>query len=217
MSVSSVSSYTNQTLTDYLVSDKSKTEENAENGAVLSHARRNSAYGAYGANAQTGAGLQAMLKAVEEIKAQTGGPVTFDMVKEYRGDLEKEFTAAVQMGLTLLGVEESDDFQLRATSAGEVEILCDDPELKSKIEQLFEKSEGLKDQFLYIQALGNIERTKQVLNPKSEMMATRAELGARAVDIFLNAAANSGVGYSSLLGNYSDSSMQFMLGANFTV
>ncbi|MDL2285732.1 hypothetical protein LJB93_03200 [Desulfovibrio sp. OttesenSCG-928-F07] len=219
MAVSSISAYNTQmSLTDYMLKDNTqKTEEESSASSNLSVAQRNNVFKSYGANANTGIGQKAMLRAVEELKEQTGGPVTFSMINEYRDQLEKEFTLSVQVGLTLMGVEESDDFRLLATADGEIEILCDDPELKEKIATLLEESEGMKDQFLYIQALGNIQRTQQTLGARSQMMSTKASLGADAMDIFLNSAATQGTGYSSLLGNFSGGSAQYLLGANYTV
>jgi hypothetical protein len=91
--------------------------------------------------------------------------------------------------------------------------------LKEKIQALLDGTKGLKEQFLFIQALGNIERARASLNPQSQLLGSMAELRTQAVDIFLDAASSQGFGYSSLLGNYNGSanSLQFLLGANYTI
>ncbi|MDR2051560.1 MAG: hypothetical protein LBQ63_07320 [Deltaproteobacteria bacterium] len=217
MSVNSINAY-HMSLTDFIATPAEE-DENSPRSSLLTQSARNSAYAAYGADLLSGPGQEAMKRALEELQSRSGGPVTFERVREYRAELEKNFTLQVQGGLFLLGVTECDDFQLAATPEGEIEILSQEPALKEKLETLFAENPELKEQFLYIQALGNIERAGQSLSPRLRQQAALADLGAQAVNIFMEAASSKGAGYSSLLGNFNgaEGSMQFLLGANLTV
>jgi hypothetical protein len=181
------------------------------------------AYSAYGANMYSGVGQNAMQRAIDELKQKNGGAVTFGMVKDYREELEKDFKTMIMGGLALLGFEETDEFRMIATPEGEIEILSDDEEVKAAMAFLLEESPKLKEQFLYLQALGNIERAKGAVSAQMQSRYAQAGLGSEAMDIllssgnFLGQAGGLGVGYSALMANYSMSDIQYTLGANYLV
>lgn len=214
MSINALNSYASTaTLTDYL---RGSEEEEKASGL---RAARNSAAAAYGGNAWSGPGVEAMRQAVTDLQASGSGPVTFAMLEAYQAELEEEFTALMQAGLYMRGLEESEDFQLLATPEGQISVSSRDEALKKEVEAMLEENPKLVDQFLYIQALGNIERTRRLTPPALLNQEARAGLSAQAVDIFAQAAAGQGMGYSPLLGNYSaeEGAMQFLLGANLVV
>ncbi|MDR2503595.1 MAG: hypothetical protein LBD82_04320 [Deltaproteobacteria bacterium] len=217
MSIDSINAYS-MSLTDFLTTSEKEAEDDSV-ASVLSKTSKNNAYAVYGGNMHTGAGQAAMLLAVEELRARTGGPVTFDMVRDYRAELEKEFSLLMQVGLYAQGITESEDFYLIASSEGNIDVNCVDPVLKEKVSALLAENPDLSEQFLFIQALGNVERSKQVGSTLQQQRETKANMGMQAVDIFLNAAVQQGMGYSSLLGAFegNQDSAQFFLGANLTV
>ena len=216
MSIDAIKAYS-MSLADFLTA--SAKEEDNSAASVLSKASKNSAYTAYGSNMHNGAGQAAMQRAVEELRARIGGPVTFDMVQDYRAEQEKGFSLLMQAGLYAQGVTESEDFYLVASPAGQISVNCADPVLKEKVFALLAENPELSEQFLFIQALGNVERSRQAGSTLSQQRETKANLGMQAVDIFMNAAAQQGVGYSSLLGAFEGGwdSAQFFMGANLTV
>lgn len=224
----SISSINNSSLYySYLVNNNDNKNDASETAdAMLGRAgsTKNSAYSAYGSNMYSGAGQNAMQKAIAAIQEENGdSKVTFSMIKDYRDKLEKEFETTIQAGLALLGFEETEDFQMVAGSDGTIKVLSDDPEVKAAVEFMMEESPKLSEHFLYIQALGNIERAQGSISAKAQMQNTQASLAADAVNILLNGAnlldqlSSLGVGYSSLTANYSESQIQYILGANYTV
>ncbi|MCL1889574.1 MAG: hypothetical protein FWF99_03605 [Desulfovibrionaceae bacterium] len=219
MSVQNINAY-NMSLTDYLTPSKEK-DENSVSGAdaLLSRSARNNALSAYGGNMLSGPGQAAMQRAVQELREAHGGPVTFAMVREYREEMENSFTLLMQASIYALGLEESADFFLSASPEGQIEVSSSDPILREMVTALFAENPELGEQFLYIQALGNIEKTSQAGTPLMAQQAARANLGMQSVDIFIQAAASQGFGYSSLLGLYDGSSggLSYFLGANMTV
>lgn len=229
MSVGSVGN-NNQLYYNYLTNNSSagsltgEASDTAE--AMLSRTRGASsknAYSAYGSNMYSGVGQNAMQRAIEELKQKNGGAVTFSMIKDYREDMEKDFKTMIMAGLALLGFEETDEFQMVATPEGEIEIMSDDPEVKAGVAFLLEETPKLKEQLLYIQALGNIERAKGAVSSQIQLQHTQANLSSDAMDImlnggnFLNQVGSLGVGYSALMANYSMNDIQYMLGANYLV
>ncbi|MCL1915837.1 MAG: hypothetical protein FWG17_03920 [Desulfovibrionaceae bacterium] len=207
-------------LTDYLLPSKEK-DENSVSGAdaLLSRNARNNALSAYGGNMLSGPGQTAMQRAVQELRETQGGPVTFAMVREYREEMENSFTLLMQASIYALGLEESQDFFLSASQEGRIEVSSSDPILREMVTALLAENPKLGEQFLYIQALGNIEKTSQASTPLMARQSAKANLGMQSVDIFIKAAASQGFGYSSLLGLYDGSSgdLSYFLGANMTV
>lgn len=213
---------------NYLTNNDTKQNETLETAnSMLARAgggggSRN-AYAAYGANMYSGAGQSAMQRAINELKENNGGAVTFNMVKDYRNDLEEDFKTVMMAGLAAMGFKETDEFQMVATPEGEIEILSDDPEVKAAVAFLLEETPKLKEQFLYIQALGNIERAKGAMTTQAQMQYSQASLASDAVDLllnggnFLNQIGGLGIGYSALMANYSMNDIQYMLGANYLV
>lgn len=217
------SSYYNNYLTDSLTDKKSDAAETAE-AMLANYKGGKNAYSAYGANMYSGPGQSAMQRAINEIKEKNGGAVTFGMVTEYREELEGDFKTVIMAGLAMLGLEDTDEFQMVATPDGEIAVMSDDPEVKAAVSFLLEETPKLKEQFLYIQALGNIERAKGTMSAQAQMGYTQASLAGDAVDILLNGSAlleqfgsGGGLGYSTLMAQYSQNSIQYMLGANYMV
>lgn len=224
MAISSVNS--NTLYYTYLNNSDSNDTSGSVADAVLAKVgnAKNSAYSAYASNMYSGEGQAAMLKAIEAIQEENGGgKVTAKMVTEYREQLESEFETTIQAGLALLGFEETAEFQMTATTDGKVAVLCDDPEVKAAVEFLMSESPKLSEHFLYIQALGNIERAQGTLSAKSQLQNSQTSLAADAVDLLLGGSdllsqlSSLGVGYSTLSANYSESQIQYILGANYTV
>ncbi len=178
-------------------------------------------YGSYGSNMLSGPGKAAMERAISEIQGDAGGRVTFKDIVAHREKLQGEFSAALSAGLLLSGVDPEVEFSLIATPNGEIQVISDHPD-KAKIEDFFKESPKMAEQFLYIQALGNLERANQGsgagVRNWQDMGSTKAELQAQAMDIFFSVTGDSGMGYSSLMADFSDGAVnQYMLGANYTV
>lgn len=222
MAISSINNTYNNYFNGSLSNTKSEASETAD--AILAkHSSTKNAYAAYGSSMYSGAGQSAMQRAIQELKDKNGGTVTFSMVSDYRAEMEEDFKTLMMGGLALLGFEETDEFQMLATSDGTIEILSDNAEVKAAVEFMLEDSPKLQEQFLYIQALGNIERAKTAVNPQMQLQEARANLGSEAVDIllngsnFLNQVNSLGIGYSALMANYSQNNIQYTLGANYLV
>ncbi|MDR1241426.1 MAG: hypothetical protein LBM00_01370 [Deltaproteobacteria bacterium] len=225
MSINSINQYTyGLTLTDFL-SNGDGTDKNSRAdslGAAGSLAAVNKKlYGAYGANMQSEAGMAAIQKALGEITPDGSGRITFKMINEHRAELEENFTTMVKAGLLLSGADENVEFQIIATPEGDMQIQCADPEQKTRIEQFFADVPELQEQFLYIQALGNMERARASATASTHRLnaqATEAGLQSQAMEVFFNDIFSSGVGYSSLLADFdSGESADYFVGANYFV
>lgn len=223
----SISSISNNLYYNYLTraDENSKADTGETASAMLggTSASAKTAYAAYGSNMYSGVGQSAMQRAIDELKEANGGKVTFGMVTDYRAELEEDFKKTMQLGLYAMGFEETEDFQMVASPEGKIEVLCDDAELKAAVEYMLQEMPELGEQFLYIQALGNIERAGSSMSSYAQTQQAVASLQADAMDIllnggnFLNQISSLGIGYSALMANYSESDIQYMLGANYLV
>lgn len=223
MSVNSING-SSQLYYNYLTnSETGSANETADAMLTNTRSAKNNAYSAYGANMYSGIGQSAMQRAIDELKEKNGGSVTFGMIADYREQMEEDFKTIITAGLAMLGFEETDDFQMIATAEGEIEVMSDDPEVKAAVNFLLEDSAKLKEQFLYMQALGNIERAKGVVSSQMQLQYTQASLASDAMDILLNGGnfleqvGSLGVGYSSLMASYSQSDIEYMMGTNYLV
>jgi hypothetical protein len=226
MSINSINQYTyGMNLTDVLTTGN-KNEENTElnslsAGSSLSAVNKKK-YGVYGASMQSETGMAAIKQALEEIEPDSSGRITFNMINEHRAELEENFTTTVKAGLLLSGADENVEFTMIATPEGEMQIQCSDPEQKARVEQFFAAIPELKDQFLYIQALGNMERAQSsatATTHRLNALATKAGLQSQAMETFFKDIFSSGMGYSSLLANFdsSEDTADYFVGANYFV
>lgn len=190
-----------------------------ENGAS-SLSVRNQTQKAYGSSFNSTVGQAAIHRALDEIEPNSYGKITFSMISSHREDLEKTFSAKVEAGLLQAGVDKDAEFRLVATSDGKMEVYCDDPDTKKQIEDFFSKNSKLKDDFFYIQALGNMERAGQLTQGTggaNQVKGVQAGLQAQAMQAFFSAAfANSG-NYNSMIGNFTESGAEYFMGANYRV
>jgi hypothetical protein len=224
MSVTSINQYAyGLSLADFL-SGNAKTTENGEStglGSSASLAAANKKIGAYGAGVQSAAGMAAIKQALEEIEPDSSGRITFKMISEHRAKLEEDFTALVKAGLLLSGVDEQVEFKIVATPEGDMQIQCADPEQQARIEQFFKNVPELKEEFLYIQALGNMEKAQSSATASTHRLNTQAAktgLQSQAMEIFFQDIFSSGLGYSSLLADFdSGEDAEYFVGANYFV
>ena len=117
------------------------------------------------------------------------------------------------------------EFSISMNADGAIDVICDDAAAKEKIQKYLADNPKVCEQFGYIQALSNLERARQ--SPAGSMAAwqevrnTKAELQTQAVEAFFNAAANTGMDYSSILANFAgggeSAPASFYTGLNFTV
>jgi predicted unusual protein kinase regulating ubiquinone biosynthesis (AarF/ABC1/UbiB family) len=226
MSINSINQYTyGISLTDFLTGSTDEEESSklnsAGSGSSLSAVNKKAYAGAYGASMQSEAGMAVIKQALEEIEPDSSGRITFNMIKEHRAELEENFTTMVKAGLLVSGVDQNVEFQLISTPEGEMQVQCDNPEQKAQIESFFKTIPELKDQFLYIQALGNMERAQTSATATTHRLnaqATKAGLQSQAMETFFNDIFSSGMGYSSLLANFdSEETADYFVGANYFV
>ena len=171
-------------------------------------------------NMQSAEGSAAIQKALGEITPDSNGRITFRMVSEHRKELEEEFTTLVKAGLMLSGADPEVEFKLVANSDGTMSVQCDDPEQKKIIEEFFAANEELEEQFMYIQALGNMERAQQSATAQTHRLyneATKAGLQQQAMEAFFTDMMNSGIGYSSIMAEFGLEDADYFVGANYYV
>jgi hypothetical protein len=225
MSVTSISQYTyGLSLADFL-NGSDKTAENSSSGSLGSSSSLAAAskkiYETYGAGTQSASGMAAIRQALEEIEPDSSGRITFKMISEHRARLEEDFTALVKAGLLLDGVDEQVEFKLVATAEGDMQIQCADPEQQAKIEQFFKNVPELEEEFLYIQALGNMEKARASATASTHRLnaqAAKTGLQSQAMEIFFQDIFSSGLGYSSLLADFdSGGNADYLVGANYFV
>ena len=222
MSINSINSYgINMSLVDYMNANSSTGETDSLNSSS-SLGRNSAAKQAYGSSMQSAEGMAAIKKALGEISPNSSGAITFKMIGEYRAQKEEEFTSLVKGALLLVyGADEDVEFQLVATPEGEMQINCDDPEQKKIIEQLFEDNPDLVEEFLHLQALGNMERAQQSATASTHrnyLEGTKAGLQTQAMETFFNDMFSSGsVGYSSIMAEFGLEDADYFMGANYYV
>ena len=196
----------------------------ASSNALLSSAQNRKAQGAYGGGSATSAiGQAALQRALSEMDG-SGGKITFKQIAEHKEKLELEFTVNLRAALLKEGVPLETEFSLSMDKDGKIDVLCDDPIARKKIQQYLADNPKVCEQFGYIQALSNLERAKQ--SPASAMTAWRdvrsatAELQTQAIEAFFGAAIDSGMDYSPILANFGaggSSKAAFYTGLNFKV
>jgi len=196
----------------------------ASSRALLSSQSRkvHSAYG--GGSASSAVGQAALQRALSEMSG-SGGKVTFNQVAAHRENLELEFTVELRAALLKEGVSLETDFSLSMNADGKIDVICDDPLAKEKIQKYLAEHPKACEQFGYIQALSNLERAKQ--SPAGSMAAWKdvrsatAELQTQALEAFFGEAMNSGMEYSSMLASFGagggDAKAAFYTGLNFKV
>jgi hypothetical protein len=153
------------------------------------------------------------------LQKQDNGTITFSKISAYQEELEEEFTLTMRLGMLLQDIPQTAEFWLVATQEGNIEVNCQDQEQKKQIEKFFKDNLELKEQFLYIQALGNLNRAQQsslAYGNFRNIQAMKGAVQAQALEAFFSD--NSGLGYSSLIGDFTGGdTASFMLGANFTI
>jgi hypothetical protein len=200
----------------------------ASSNSLLSSAQSKKAQSAYGGGGATSSiGQAALNRALSEMSGD-GGKVTFRQVAAHRESLEVEFTVELRAALLKAGVTLETEFALNMNADGKIDVICDDPVAKEKIQKFLAENPKYCDKFGYIQALSNLERARQ--SPISSMEVWRdvrsvtAELQTQAMEAFFGAAMNSGMEYSSILANFGgggsgggESKAAFYTGLNFKV
>ena len=205
------------------LADSSSTmaSSNALLASLQQSKKAQSAYG--GGSASSAVGQAALNRALSEMQTD-GGKVTFKDISAHREKLELEFIANVRSELAKQGVSIDTEFSLEMTSEGKIEVLCDDPVAKEKIQQYLEDNPKICEQFGYIQALSNLERARQ--SPAGSKAAwqevnnAKAQLQTQALEAFFSDSLSSGMDYSSILANFGageNANASFYTGLNFTV
>lgn len=223
------------TLTDFLsagtkekdsILDTSTTAASTEQMQVQATNRK--AKNAYGASPTSGVGQAALKKALAEMGA-SGNRTTFSDIAAYREGLETELSALMRIDLYEAGVSLDTEFSLNMTAEGEIQVLCNDPIAKERIQDYLAANPDVCEQFGYVQALSNLERAKQ--SPASASMAmgnfasTKKEIQLQSVEAFFDEALSSGMSYSALMANFNpvsstedaSGSVSFYTGISYTV
>ena len=195
----------------------------AENRAASQRVRNS-----YGVSATSEIGRAALNRALSEM-GSTGGKVTFKDIAAYREQLEEKFSADMRIDLAKAGVPVETEFTLTMNSDGSIQVSCDDPAAKAKIEKYLEETPEACEQFGYIQALSNLERARQSptagLPMWQDVKNAKAELQSSAIEIFFGEAMSAGMNYSSLLASFSpmlgsssaSDATSFYTGINYTI
>ncbi|MDR2892199.1 MAG: hypothetical protein LBV80_03820 [Deltaproteobacteria bacterium] len=222
MSIGSINNYgMNMSLVDFMTNDPAKNSETEELNQASLIGRNVAARQAYGSNRQSAIGLEAINRALSEIQPNSNGAITFKMITEHQAQREEEFTTLIKAGLLAYGADPEVEFQMVATPEGEIQINCNDPEQKKIIEQFFEDNPELKEDFLYIQALGNMDRAQQSATATSHrnyLEGTKSGLQSQAMEAFFNNMFTSGsVGYSSIMAEFGLENADYFMGANYFV
>ncbi|MDL2307718.1 hypothetical protein LJC48_06835, partial [Desulfovibrio sp. OttesenSCG-928-C06] len=206
MSVNSISGYSNPYSLADILTDKNQEEFTGTSSLSASASRTlASAQKAYGMSMQSPEGSAAIKRALSEITPDSDGRITFKMITEHKEQLEAEFTTLVKAGLLLAGADPDVEFKLVANTDGTMSVICNDAEQKQLIEDFFAENEELEEQFMYIQALGNMERAQQSATAQTHRMynqATLAGLQSQALEVFFSDMMGSGVGYSSIMAEF---------------
>lgn len=220
MSIDGINSYNyNPTLADYLNQAENKNSDVFGTSSEYTRSL-NAVKNYYNTPTKSQAGSEALSRALKEITPNASGRITFQMIEQHHAELKEEFTMAVRGALRQKELPEDTEFRLVSNSDGKIEVICDDPEAKKVIEELFAENEALTEQFHYIQALGNLDRAQLNVSPEHMNMnkqAFKAGLQAQAWQTFFEASMESGNGYSSLMADFGLDSASYLLGANFTV
>ncbi len=198
MSVYGIEGYTS----NYSLSSFTSQEQTAASTSAGAGKRAQSAYGS---SISSGAGQAAVKKALGEIEPNANGRITFDMISDHREKLEGEFSVLLAGGLMLDGVDPNVEFSLVAGSDGSISVRCDDAVEKEKIEKFLQENPKVGEQFLYIQALGNLERAQSgsaAVRNWEYMKNTKMELQSQAIEMFFSAAQAGGLGFASLMGEF---------------
>ena len=192
--------------------------------ALLSSAQNKKASSAYGGgSAASIVGQAALQRALSEMDG-SGGKITFKQIAEHKEKLELEFTVNLRTALLKEGISLETEFSLSIDKDGKIDILCNDPIARGKIQKYLADSPKACEQFGYIQALSNLERARQ--SPASAIAAWRdvrsatAELQTQALEAFLGTAIDSGMDYSSILANFGaagNAKAAFYTGLSFKV
>ncbi len=230
--ISAISGYgTTVSLVDVLTDGKDGTEllQTSATAAksqnlISSAAARKAANSAYaGGGAASSEGQAALKRAIAELQGKVDGTLTFAKIAAYQKELEEEFTTKVRADLLTRGVDPSVDFTLKLSPEGRLEALCGNAAARDAIETyLGDKPEVVED-FIYIQALANLERARQspAVSLWQGLRDTKASIQAQAVEAFFSDALSSGMSYGSLTASFtgsgSGSSASFYAGINYTV
>ena len=192
--------------------------------ALLSSAQNKKAQSAYsGGGATTAIGQAALQRALSEMDS-SNGRITFKQIGEHREKLELEFTITLRAELFKLGVPLEAEFSLNMDKDGKIDVLCDDPIIREKIQKFLADNPKICEQFGYIQALSNLERAQQ--SPASGTVAwqqvrnSATALQVQALEAFFGAALNSGMDYAGTLASFgpgAGTKASFYTGLNFTV
>jgi len=198
----------------------------ASSNTLLSSAKKaQSAYG--GGGAASAVGQAALQRALSEMDG-SGGKVTFKQIAEHKEKLELEFAVNLRAELLKVGVSLETEFSLSMDKGGKIDVLCDDPIAREKIQKYLADTPKACEQFGYIQALSNLERAKQ--GPASAMTAWRdvrsatAEMQTQALEAFFGAAMDTSMDYSAILATFGtgggaggNAKAAFYTGLNFKV
>lgn len=206
---------------DNSILDTSSTWASAN--STLETLQNKKAQNAYGGSASSEVGKAALNRALSEI--QSNGMVTFKDIAEYREKLEAQFSVNVRVELAKLGVDPDTEFTLTLTAQGAVQVECDDPLAKEKIQQYLQDNPKVCEDFGYIQALSNLERARQSgAGFMAQARSATAEMQTAAIEAFFGQTMNAGMNYSSIMAQFganvgidSSSTASFYTGLDFTV
>lgn len=177
----------------------------ASSNRMLNTASTKKAQAAYGGGgASSTVGQAALKKALAEMGAS--GKVTFKEIAAYQEELEAQFSVTMRLDLMERGVSAETPFTLTMTPQGMVQVECDDPVAKSRIEEYLDENPEMCEQFGYIQALANLDRARQSPIGSREawegVRNSKMEMQTQAVEMFFGEAADAGVNYASLMASF---------------
>lgn len=230
-------SYTGLTLTDLLSDVQQNSDSILETSTTESKAQQllsgvqpstGRAQKAYGVSATSGVGQAALNRALSEMSTSSDR-VTFKDIANYQKELESKFSTNLRLELYKQGVPLDTEFTLSMTADGQIQVQCDDPQAKGIIQKYLQENPEACQDFGYIQALANLERAKQSPTGAAQLMdsvlQSKKEIQLQSVETFFDTALSSGMKYSTLLANFSQTdtaenaadNTSFYAGLDFTV
>lgn len=143
-----------------------------------------------------------------------GLPINSSSIEEESLKMEATFQLKVKASLKLLGVDENIEFKLALDASGKIVVNTDHPD-KDKVQNFFDNTPGLADEFKNIQDLKNL---KNVMQESKGMTGSqiRSSIQADHLHTFLNGM-DKNESYSPLILSYGKSKLTSLAGINLSV
>ena len=185
MSVNSIytSSYASiSTLFQGLTSGSTSTDtaatQQAQHSTTVTSSSASKLSSLYAGNSGTAQGLAAAVKAaMDDMNLSSTDKISFQTLMEYRDQLMSGFTEQVRTDLREAGVNEDVEFRLVSTQDGTgVQVLCDNADDKTIIEQYFTDNPDMVEQFEKLQGLSKMEETRKSQRIDVKSIQSRIQL-----------------------------------------